>query len=186
MRAEPFYINDGTAQVRVAIEDQSSKKGFLSRHWSLVTEGVAAGGVVAEFKDFPVKAETGAESDSPAHIEAFVRSEGTLSTQSGSITNLIDIGNAHGDRRYSEQSLGPGEEVYLIGNAQAADGATMPYHPEDVVVTPTNDGSFIFSNLTEDALTDRLSSSYRRALAVGVVAIVIAVGALVAGTIPIL
>jgi hypothetical protein len=145
-----------------------------------------AGGVVAEFEDFPVKAEAGAESDSPAHIEAFVRSEGTLSTQSGSITNLIDIGNAHGDRRYSEQSLGLGEEVYLIGNAQAADGTTMPLHPEDVVVTPTNDGTFILSNHTEDALADRLSTSYRRVLAISVVAIVIAVGALVVGTTPIL
>jgi hypothetical protein len=186
MRAEPFYIDDGTDQVRVAIEDQSSKKGFLSRRWSLATEGIAAGGVVSEFEDFPVKAEVGAESDSPAHIEKFVRDEGTLSTQSGSITNLVDIGNAHGDRRYSEQSLGSGEEVYLIGNAQAANGATTPLHPEDVVITPTNDGTLILSNLTEDALIDRLSSSYRLALAVGVVAIVIAVGALVAGTTPIL
>lgn len=143
MRAEPFYIDDGTDQVRVEIEDRSSKKGFLSRHWSLATEGVAAGGVVSEFDDFPIKAEVEAESDSPTHIEAFVRGENALSKQTESITNLIDIGNAHGDRRYSEQSLRLGEKVYLIGNAQAADSATTPLHPEDVVVTPINDGSFI-------------------------------------------
>lgn len=186
MRAEPFHIDNDTGQVQVAMDDRSSKKGFLSRRWSLASEGVAADGVVSEFEDFSVAEEVEAESDSPAHIEEFVGGEGALSKQSGSITNIIDFGKGHGDRRYSEGTLGTGEEIYLIGHAQATDGASTPLHPEDVVITPGDDGNFIISNLSEDALTDRLGTSYQLSLAVGVVAIVVAIGLFVAGTTPLL
>lgn len=185
IQAEPFHIDDGTGQVQVAIEDCASKKGFLSRHWSIASEGVAVDGVVCELDDFSIAEVVGAESDSPAHIEEFVRGESALAGQSGSITNVVDVGKAHGDRRYYERAFGPGEEIYLIGHVQATDGATTPLGPEDVVISPTN-GTFILSNLSEDALIDRLNSSYQLSLGLGVVAIVVAIGLFVAGTTPLL
>lgn len=187
IHAEPFYLDDGTDQVRVAIDDQANGGSrWIPTNRSIASEGVSPDSVICEFGDFSVVSEVGAESESPAHIKEFVRGERSLSAQSGSITNVVDIGNAHGDRRYSEGTLGLGEEIHLIGHAQATDGAATPLHPEDVVVTPGDGGQFLISNLSEDALIDRLSTSYRFALVGGAVAIVIGIGLLVAGTTPLL
>jgi hypothetical protein len=187
IHTEPFYLDDGTGQVQVTIDNQANGGSrWIPTNRSIASEGVSPNGVVCEFNDFPVVKEVGAESESPAHIGEFVRGERSLSAQSGSITNIVDIGNAHGDRRYSEGTLGLDEEIYLIGHAETTNGATTPLHPDDVVITPGDDGQFLISNLSEDALTDRLSTSYRFALAGGAVVIVIGIGLLVAGTTPLL
>jgi hypothetical protein len=162
----PFHLNDGTDQVRVAIENRADD-------------------VVREWGEFPVVETVGVDDDSSAHIEEF-ESEHDVSEQSGSVTNVVDVGNAHGDRRYSERALGSGEEIYLLGHARAADGATTPLHPENAVVTPVDDGTFIISDLSEDVLTDQLSTSYRLWLAGGASAVILGIGLVIAETISLL
>ena len=162
----PFRLSDGTDQVRVAIEDRDDD-------------------VIREWEEFPVVENVGVDDEPPEHIETFER-EHDLPEQSGSITNVVDVGKAHGDRRYSEQALGPGDGIYLLGYARAAEGATTPLHPDEAVVTPVDDGAFIVSDLTEDALTDRLSTSYRLWLAGGAIAVLLGIGVVVSETTPLL
>lgn len=149
--SEPFYLDDGTARVRVAIEDRS-----LAVRW--------------EFADVPVVEEVDVDADTPTHISDFVRDEPLLAEQSGSITNRVDVGQqAHGDRRYAERALGPGAEIYLLGYVHALDGATRPLQPEDVVVTTTDDGPFILSDLPEDELIDQISTTSREIVVAGAI-----------------
>lgn len=182
----PFLIDDGTDSVRVAIEDRADGgTDWMPSDRGLASEGTAVDGVVCEFEEFP-SVTIDAESEPPQHIREFVKGETSVSEQTGSITNLIDVGNAHGDRRYHEQTLRKGNDTYVLGHVRANEGATMPLHPEDVVVTPDEEEKFIISDQTEAELTDDLGGTYRFFLAGGVVFVLVAVGLVVAGATPIL
>ena len=186
--SEPFRVDDGTGAVEVSLTDRVSgeSESLLSLDSTVANDGVAVDNVTCEFEEFPVVEEVGAESEPPEHIRSFVAGERGVSGQSGSITNLVDIGNAHGDRRYAERALAPGEEVYLLGHAEADAGATHPLHPEDVVLTAGDEEPFIVSDHAEDALVDQFGSGYRRSLAVGVALVVAGIAAVVAGATPLL
>ncbi|EMA40991.1 GIDE domain-containing protein [Halococcus hamelinensis] len=186
--SEPFHVDDGTGTVEVSLTDRVSgeSESLLSLDSTVAGDGVAVDNVTCEFEAFPVVEEVGAESEPPEHVRSFVAGERGVSGQLGSITNLVDIGNAHGDRRYSERALGPGEAVYLLGHAEADADAPHPLHPEDVVLTAGNEEPFILSDHAEDALVDQFGSGYRRSLAIGVVLVVVGIAAVVAGTTPLL
>lgn len=162
--AVPFYLDDGTDRVRVEIVDGSD---------------------IGSWQFDPFIEEVDVDSDPPAHIRTFVQNEG-LSEQSGSIANLVNVGNAQGDRHYSEWALGRGDEVYLLGHVHATEGATTPLHPEDVIVTQAADEPFIISDLSEEEVTHRIGTTYRLMVACGAVAIVLGVGLIVAGMTPLL
>lgn len=161
--SETFHLDDGTDQVRVVVEDHPT--------------------VTQKIED-PVIEEVDVESETPAHIEEFVQETPDLSEQSGSITNRVDVGNAHGDRKYTEWTLGLGDEIYILGHVHAAEGATTPLHPEDAIVRLTDGEKSILSDMSEEELTLRGGTSYRLAFAGGAIALILGVGLIVAGTTP--
>ncbi|MDS0297387.1 hypothetical protein NDI76_01360 [Halogeometricum sp. S1BR25-6] len=116
----------------------------------------------------------------PERIAEFVRGEAGLSTQTDSITNVLDVGNEHGERRYYEGTLGPGDEIYLLGRSRAVENATRPLKPDDVVVAPPDDGQFIISGRSEAELADSFGQ-YRYAYLGAAVAAVVGVAALAVG-----
>lgn len=181
----PFTVDDGTDSVRVQIDDRADGTNWMPTDRAIASEGTAVDGVVCEFEEFP-SVTVDAESEPPEHIREFVMGETSLSEQTGSITNLVDVGNAHGDRRYHEQTLREGDEVYVLGHVQAEEDATTPLHPEDVVVTSVNDETFIVSDQAEKELADDFSGTYRLSLAGGVVGTFLGVGLVVAGATPLL
>lgn len=157
----PFYLDDGTDQIQVAVGDGSS-------------DVIWEGGETHDVEEVPL------DSDPPAHITRFIQ-EHDVEEPSGSITDIIDVGNTPGDRRYSEWALGTGDEVYLLGHVSAAEGATMPLHPEDAIVAPKDNEEFIFSELSEEELDRRLSGLLL--LPFSVIVTVIGVGLLIFGLI---
>jgi hypothetical protein len=72
----------------------------------------------------------------------------------------VNVGRKHCDRRFREQTIQPGDDVYLLGYAEAREGASRPLGPEDVVVTTPDDELLILSNRSEEELTDELSSRF--------------------------
>lgn len=135
----PFYLDDGTDQIQVAVGDEPSDVTWK-------------GGEIHTEEEVPL------DSDTPGHITRFIQ-EHDVEAPSRSITNIIDVGNTPGDRRYSEWTLGIGDEIYLLGHVHAAERATTPLHPEDAVVAPKDNNRFILSELSEEELDLRLGVS---------------------------
>ncbi|GGM57467.1 hypothetical protein J2752_000998 [Halarchaeum rubridurum] len=188
--ATPFALDDGTGTVTVDVgdhvEDVSSGTGIDEIQVGaldvdrLTDVGVSAGDVLAVLDDFAVGVSVPPDADPPARIADFVRNEAGLAEQTDSITNVVDLGTAHGERRYYEGTLSPGDDVYVLGHVRAAADATHPLKPEDVVVEPAAGESFIVSDKPEGELAADFAT-YRYAYAGAAVAALVGLGALAVG-----
>ncbi|GAA0648198.1 E3 ubiquitin ligase family protein [Salarchaeum japonicum] len=162
--ATPFTLDDGTGNVTIDIgthvDDTSTGTGIDDIQVSAIdvdrflSTGVTVGDVIAALDDFGVELTVPPDTEPPERITEFVRGETSVATQADSITNVIDIGNAHGERRYYEGTLSPGDDVYVLGHARASETATHPLKPEDVVVEPIDGETFIVSDKPEDELVE--------------------------------
>jgi hypothetical protein len=170
--SRPFEVEDDTGRVGVAPGDHAESRGLLTPVTdTAASDGVTAGPVVAEFREFPV-AETVAPGDEPPErIREFVGSERAVDRQTGSITNLIDPSHGHRHRRYAERTVAPGDEVYVLGEAVPENpDAVGDFRTEDLTVRP-GDGRMVVSTLGEDELRDQFRW-YRAGIAGGMVAVV--------------
>ncbi|MFC5971072.1 E3 ubiquitin ligase family protein [Halomarina salina] len=193
VRSVPFYLDDGTDRVLVEPGRHSDPSSKLTEKLGDLGDfdaSVSVDNVVVDFHTLPVVQRVGAESETPAHIRRFVDGERAVGRQTGSVTNLVDIGNAHGDRRYYENTIAPGEEVYLLGYVRARDASdrdgNVCLRPETALVTPPRedeDGAFILSARGEDALLrgDRVATA---ALAGGVLAVLVGFSLLAGVVVP--
>jgi hypothetical protein len=188
--ATPFELDDGTGRVCVDIGDHvtdpSSGTGVHEIQVGpvdvdrLISNGVTVDNVLAALNSFSVETSVPPDSEPPERIAEFVHGEAEVSPQTDSITNILDIGNKHGERRYYEGTLSPGDEIYLLGQPRTTEDATHPLKPEDVVITPPDDGQFIISDKSEAELVDSFDQ-YRYAYAVAVVAAIAGITALAVG-----
>ena len=121
--------------------------------------------VLAALDDVSVETSVPPDGDPPERIAAFVQGESAVDPQTDSITNVVDLGTKHGERRHYEQTITPGQEVYLLGEASAVADATHPLGPDDVVVEPpSGDDPMILSDQSEEELASKLGR-YRWAYA---------------------
>lgn len=187
--ATPFALDDGTGEVRVEVGDHVEGEddgGFDVQVGALdvdrlLSTGVSVDDVFCSFERFPVATSVPPDAEPPERVAEFVRGEAGVSTQTDSITNVLDLGNAHGERRYYEATVEPGQEIYLLGEAQAVPDATYPLGPDDVVVRPpAGDGSLIVSDRSEEALVSELGQ-YRWAVGAAAVLGAVGVGLLLVG-----
>lgn len=198
IRAVPFYLDDGTDRVLVdpGRRHSDGTAGFLETLGDLgdFSASISVGDVVADFERFPVVAEVGVDEEPPDRIARFVAGERAVGRQTGSITNLVDIGNAHGDRRFSQGTIRAGDEVYLLGYAQPRDGderaraaddpVSVRLRPDTAVVTPPpegEDGAFIVSERDERRLLSE-SRWGRAVLVAGLFAVVAGLALVVSPT----
>lgn len=160
----PFELDDGTGSVRVDIgthvADPSSGTGIHEIQVGpidvdrLISNTVGVDNVHTALNDFSVEVSVSPDSEPPERIREFVHGETEVAPQTDSVTNLFDIGTKHGERRYYEGTLSPGDEIYLLGRSRATENATYPLKPEDVVITPPDDGQLIISDKSEAELVD--------------------------------
>lgn len=132
----PFAIDDGTGEVWVepGIHDAEPAMVGVGRGGSDVT----AGGVDVDFAAFPTVGEY-EPGEEPPFVREFVARYDAVDEQSGSFTNVIDVGKKHGTRRYKEGQLRIGDEVYVLGNVESLDGSTGRLRPEDAVIRPPDE-----------------------------------------------
>jgi hypothetical protein len=188
--AAPFELDDGTGRVRVElgdhVTDASPDTGIQEIQVGpididrLVSNGVTVDTVLAALEGFGVEISVPPDSDPPERIAAFVEGETEVSPQTDSITNVVDVGTKHGERRYYEGTLAPGDEVYLLGQVTAPESATYPLKPDDAVVRPPDDGQLIVSDKSEAELAESFSQ-YKYGYAVAVVAAIVGSVALAVG-----
>jgi hypothetical protein len=118
---------------------------------------VSADGATLDFDRLRVVHRLDPDDPTPRTVENFEMSVPGVDEQSGSMFNAIDVGNAHGERKYKEGVVQPGDDVYLLGTVTPADGDAHPdrrLRPADAVVTP-GDEEFILSTRSEDELRSK-------------------------------
>lgn len=186
----PFTIDDGTGQVQVAIGDHladESGTGISDMQLGpldfdqFLTDGVTIDNVASSLERFAAVTTVPPDADPPERIAEFLEGETTIAEQSGSITNVLDVGHAHGERRFYEGTIAPGDEVYLLGEATATDGATHPLGPDDVEIRPPDDGLLLVSDQSEQEILADLGK-YKLAYGVAAGFALLGVGLLAVGT----
>ena len=187
----PFVLDDGTERVRVNIgdhvSDPSSGTGIDEIQVGpidfdrFLSNGVTVDNVLASLEGFSVGTSVPPDADPPERIKEFTQAEAGVATQTDSITNILDFGNKHGERRYYEGTVNPGDDIYLLGQVRAAQDATYPLKPADVAVTVPDSGQLIISDKSEDALVDSFSQ-YKYAYVVAVLTTVTGLAAIVVGS----
>jgi len=187
----PFDLDDGTGRVRVNIgdyvSDPSSGTGIDEIQVGpidvdrFLSNGVTVDNVLVALEGFSVETSVPPDAEPPKRIEEFIQAEAGVATQTDSITNILDFGNKHGERRYYEGTLSPSDDIYLLGQVRAAQDATYPLKPEDVVVTVPNSGQLIISDKSEDELVNSFSQ-YKYAYVGAVLAGVTGLAAIVIGS----
>lgn len=152
----PFVVDDGSAEIRVdpgADADASSWTSNLSV--GDLDHSVAVDGKTLDFQSLAVRHQVAPDEPKPGRVAAFERRAPGLHEQTGSIFNAIDFGNAHGERKYKEGVVEPGDSVYLLGTVEPTEGDAHPdrrLRPADAVVTPAGDDEFILSTRNEEQL----------------------------------
>lgn len=198
--AVPFLLDDGTDRIRVDPGSHASRGGLLGRVTDLgdLADSVSAGPLTVDFERLPTVRRVGAEDPTPERVRRFVAHESTVDRQTGSLTNLIDVGNAHGDRRYAEGTIRVGDEVYLLGPVRPAHGdgrvdgdgnrdvdRRARLRPGDAVVRPAPDGEvpFLLSERSEDRLVAS-TRVWRYALGAGLLAVAVGLATMLPGVPP--
>ncbi|MFC6953828.1 hypothetical protein [Halorubellus litoreus] len=155
----PFRVDDGSAEIRVepgADADSSSWTSNVSL--GDLDHSVSVDGKTLDFQTLGVRHQVAPDDPKPARVEEFELRAPGIDEQTGSMFNAIDFGNAHGERKYSEGVVEPGDSVYLLGTVEPTDGDAHPdrrLRPEDAVVTPAGDDEFILSTRSEDELLSK-------------------------------
>jgi|AntRauTorcE11898_2_1112593.scaffolds.fasta_scaffold00067_19 hypothetical protein len=158
----PFAVDDGSGEIRVETGTDAAGSDPFSTNLSIgdLDHSVSIDDVTVDFDALPVRQHLEPDEPSPSAVEAFVAQTPTPRQQSGSLMNALDIGNAHGERKYKEGVIQPGDEVYLLGSVEPEErdpngASTVRFRPEDAVVTPgSGDDPFVLSTRSEDELLD--------------------------------
>ena len=124
-QAVPFIVDDGTGEVRVE-PPSSSEQQMLAE---LNREKVPGG------------------QEPPETIREFVERESEIDETSNTSVGPLSLGER---RRYSEGSIQPGEEVYVLGRAREEDAGWG--ESSYVIGEPTASGDFIMSDKPEEQL----------------------------------
>lgn len=125
VQAVPFYLKDDGG--RVLVDFDGSAAGNPGDATAVETTGENLIRRSIDGEETTVEVGVSGDDPPPAHIRRFVESHDTVSERSGSITNALDVGNAHGDRRYTESRLAAGDQVYVLGQYDGAtDAITVP------------------------------------------------------------
>lgn len=174
IEAPAFAVDDGTGTVRVAPVSKRDTAGKWTQTTGVsASDGVRIDDALAEFDAFPTVADLPPDEEPPEALRRLHEDHG-LYEDTGSITNVVDVGKKHGRRRYAEAIVAPGDDVYVLGEVVARDDPERTgFRPEDAVVRPPGDGLFVVSNQDAASLSDEFAGSAKLRLVGGAVATVL-------------
>lgn len=135
VEAVPFSVDDGTGRLRVEADESATYE----------LEGM----------EEPTL-EVGVEETEPAPVTRFLGREDTPGAPVESVLSGLDVGKKHGDRRYYQALVEPGEEVYVFGTARARD-EPAPTNASNLVIRDAPDDEepmYMISDRPERELVD--------------------------------
>lgn len=154
----PFEVDDGTGTVRVDPGEGWQRRRSATQGGDL---GLSAGsyGVTIDSRTLETPppetiAEVDVDETPPERAAAFVDRTDVVPAQSGSVTNAVNIGQKHGDRRYEERTIPSGIELYVYGELRPRDGdGPARLQPETAVVEPGDgDPALVLSTRTPESI----------------------------------
>lgn len=165
IESAPFRVDDDTGSVACEPISKRETAGKWTQTTGVTaTEGVRIDDALAEFASFAVETELPPDADPPPGIRRLHADHG-LYEDTGSVTNVVDVGTEHGHRRYTEGTVDVGESVYVLGRVESdGNGPT---------VTTPREGPFVVSDRDEAALEASIEGTARRRLVGGAVATVL-------------
>jgi hypothetical protein len=180
VEAPAFEIDDGSGAVTVAPISKRDTAGKWTQTTGVsASDGVRIDDVLAEFESFSVQTTVDPDETPPDGIQRLHDDHG-LYEDTGSVTNVVDVGRKHGQRRYAEAVVEPGETAYVLGRVEGREDPDRErFHPEDAVVTEPADGLLVVSDQGEERLESEFDASAQTRIVAGAVATVLGV----AGTI---
>jgi hypothetical protein len=179
--AVPFVLDDGTGEVMVDVGSQGQRASYFGGilNFGELQESVELGDTTVDFRELPTVWEVGVDEEPPQAVQTFVDEKESVPRQTDSITNVVDVGHAHGDRRYREATITVGDDVSLVGSARAKDDnqSTSRLYPEDAFIEPApdDDEPFILSERSAQELV-ATTQSWRYYLAAGALMVLIGLG----------
>lgn len=137
----PFDLDDGTGTVRVDPGEGWSRRRSAGDAGDLglsaTTYGVTVDGRTLETPLPELVAEVGVDEAPPERIAAFAERTEAVPGQSGSVTNAVNVGHAHGDRHYEEYTVPAGADLYVYGDLRPREGdAPARLRPETARIAP--------------------------------------------------
>lgn len=156
--AVPFLVDDGSARIRVEPGTGSDATDWTSGlSIGDLDHSVSVNGATLDFDRLATVHQVEPDDPTPRAVENFEASVPGVHEQSGSMFSPLDFGTKHGERKYNEGTVDPGDDVYLLGTVTPADGDGHPdrrLRPDDAVIVPGDD-EFILSTRTEDELRSK-------------------------------
>lgn len=161
--ATEFYLDDGTDRVLVRPEGADLEFDPAGR-W---------------------EQEIGVDEPLPDPIQAFLAMDSTPGDPQEALIKALDFGQQVGDRRYTQNTIAAGDQVYVLGTATRVGAHSFGANDFEIVAS-ADDGHrdaerFIVSNRSESDLIDAQASSARWRLIGGLLVTLLGVGLLAAG-----
>lgn len=147
-----FELDDGSGTIRVeagsgANDGRYDAPGGFAN--SVVVENVTV-----DLGRFRPLHQVAPGEERPSEVREFETANHVVPEQSGSITNAVDVGTAHGERRYREATVEYGDSVYVLGRAEPTGDDAGAVDASPAVVRPVDDGEFILSVRSGEKLQD--------------------------------
>lgn len=133
-RVTPFELDDGTGRMRVEPESDATIE--------------ISDGNTTQFR-------VGANETPPDEVVAFFEREYGADEDAGLVQKVLQAGPGARDsdrRRYTQEVIPPGEDVYLLGGARPADGARGSNAERLVLGHDEGSGEFIISDMGESEI----------------------------------
>lgn len=169
-----FAVDDGTAAVAVGpVSKRDTATEWTQTSGVSAADGVRVDDVLAEFGSFPTRVELDPDEEPPDAIAA-LHADHDLYEASDSVLAGVPERRTHGRRRYSEQVVEPGDDVYVRGRVEGRDDPERRrFRPGDAVVTEPEDGRLVLSDQDASSLEAEFASAARLRLLAGVGALVV-------------
>jgi hypothetical protein len=147
-----FELDDGTGVVRVeagsgANDGRYDDPGGFAN--SVVVENVNV-----DLGRFRREHQVAPGEERPSEVRTFETGNRVLPEQAGSVTNAVDVGAAHGERRYREATIERGDSVVVLGYANPTSDGGPASGGSDAVLRPAEDGEFVLSVRSGEQLQD--------------------------------
>lgn len=155
VKAVPFFLSNDGAEILVKIDDVvvgNETDDVFTPETLLSSDGVSVEGLQCEFEAFDVHVETDFGESPPGRVKEFVENTDGLSVDPMTTVAGEYVGDAS-KRKYAERTLARGDTVSVLGYAQPRrDGMESTTHPEDLVLTRTNESTLYLSERPFDEL----------------------------------
>lgn len=154
----PYTVTAQNGQsIRVSIPNQAAtrEQSYLNKTPAgdsalQSKDAVAVNGIVGALDAEKAQVTVEPDETPPQQVQTFLTSLDNVEEGSASVRNLVDFGRQHGKRRYTIQTLGSGDKVFVHGEADATSTPTTIVAADPYTVVSSMSGDEYRSEVREN------------------------------------